>query len=332
MSNAVVAVHGAPTVAARFDDHERAWLAAMDDVFVVKDYRDKAQAIVDYVRKARLGLQAQNDAAERKLYAEHRLGELTTEMDKNEGGRPPENPSHDVRGLEVPPTYRDLGLEYMQVSRWQKVSGISEAFVATYVNRVRANVELLESGLKVGKDDPTEVTTSGLVRAWQMAVHKSSEEDEWLTPPDIIARTLQVLGAIDLDPCSNTFGDPNVPAAVRFVEGDDGLGRTWLGRVYMNPPYGATIAAWTTKLASEHAAGNVTEAIALVPARTDTEWWVAMRDTAICFVRGRLKFSGAANSAPFPSAVAYFGERRDDFAAAFGEIGDIWTRLDDERR
>lgn len=328
MSNAVVAVHGAPTVAARFDDQERAWLAAMDDVFVVKDYRDKAQAIVDYARKARLGLQAQNDAAERKLYAEHRLGELTTAMPKHPPGPESRDPLHDERDLSVPPTYKDLGLDYVQVHRWQKVSGISEAFVATYVNRVRANVELMESGLKVGKDDPIEVTTSGLVRAWQMEVHKSSEEDEWLTPPDIIARTLHVLGEIDLDPCSNTFGDPNVPAATRWVEGDDGLGRAWRGRVYMNPPYGATIAAWTAKLSSEHAAGNVVEAIALVPARTDTKWWGALRDTAICFVRGRLKFSGAANSAPFPSAVAYFGERRDDFADAFGEVGDIWTRLE----
>lgn len=314
------------TALVRFDDDERAWLAAMDDVFAVKDYRDKAQAIVDYARKARLGLAAQNDAAERKLYAEHRLGELTTEMPKHPAGRPPENRLHDVTDL--PLSYAELGLDKVQVHRWQKVASIPEPFVAKYVNRVRANIELMESGFKVGKDDPIEVTTSGLVRAHQMEVHKSSEEDEWLTPPSIIAATLDALGAIDLDPCSNTFGTPNVPADVRWTEADDGLAQTWRGRVYMNPPYGAAIGAWVAKLAEEHADGNVSEAIALVPARTDTDWWADLRDTAICLVHGRLRFSGHANSAPFPSAVAYFGARRAAFAETFGKLGDIWVRLE----
>lgn len=328
MSEAAVAIHGAPGVASRFDDRERAWLAAMDDVFVVKDYRDKAQAIVDYARKARLGLQTQNDAAERKLYAEHRLGVLTTEMPKHAGGY-----SEGVLQRETPPpTYDELGLDRVQVHRWQKVSGIKEAFVATYVKRVRANVELLESGLKLGKDDPTEVTTSGLVRAWQMAVHKSSEEDEWLTPPEIVAGVVEVLGAVDLDPCSNTFGEPAVPAASRFTEADDGLASPWHGRVYMNPPYGAAIGAWVEKLRAEHAGGTVTEAIALVPARTDTAWFAALRDCAVCFVRGRLRFSGSDNSAPFPSVLAYFGDGRDRFAETFAPVGDIWVRLDGEGR
>lgn len=300
----------------------------MDDVFAVKDYRDKAQAIVDYARKARLGLQAQNDAAERKLYAEHRLGELTTDMPKNAGAA---TPLHDERALTVP-TYEELGLDYVQVHRWQKVSGIKEAFVATYVNRVRANVELLQSGLKLGKDDQTEVTTSGLVRAWQMEVHKSSEEDEWLTPPEIVDGVLEVLGEVDLDPCSNTFGEPAVPAVSRFTEADDGLAREWGGRVYMNPPYGAAIGAWVDKLRREYDDGNVTEAIALVPARTDTAWFQALRDCAVCFVRGRLRFSGADNSAPFPSVLAYFGDDRARFVETFAGSGDIWVRLDGEGR
>jgi site-specific DNA-methyltransferase (adenine-specific) len=50
--------------------------------------------------------------------------------------------------------------------------------------------------------------------------------------------------------------------------------------------------------------------VCLVPARTDTAWWhdYAMKGQ-IRFLRGRLKFGGAANSAPFPSAVVVFDKQ-----------------------
>lgn len=46
----------------------------------------------------------------------------------------------------------------------------------------------------------------------------------------------------------------------------------------------------------------------LLPARTDTKWWhewVAPY-AELRFVKGRLKFGGAKNSAPFPSVVAIY--------------------------
>lgn len=47
--------------------------------------------------------------------------------------------------------------------------------------------------------------------------------------------------------------------------------------------------------------------VCLVPARTDTAWWhdYAMKGD-IYFVRGRLKFGGCKDSAPFPNAVVTF--------------------------
>lgn len=151
----------------------------------------------------------------------------------------------------------------------------------------------------------------------------SSDTPEWYTPADIIERTVALLGAIDLDPCSNE-GSPNVPAARYFTAADDGLRQIWSGRVYMNPPYGAVIGDWMTKLRDEHVAGRVPEAIALVPARTDTAWWQDnLSNTSICYVRGRLRFSGHENSAPFPSAVVYFGKRRTEFWEEFDDVGEI---------
>ena len=95
----------------------------------------------------------------------------------------------------------------------------------------------------------------------------------------------------------------------------------------MNPPYGGEISALVDKLCKQYALGNVTEAIALVPARVDTEWFRMFRDFTVCFVSGRLSFSGHDNSAPFPSAVVYLGKNPAAFCAQFEEIGDIWARV-----
>lgn len=155
----------------------------------------------------------------------------------------------------------------------------------------------------------------------------SSDSAEWFTPWDIIERVQTLFGEIDLDPCSND-GVPVVPALKHFKENDDGLTQEWSGRVYMNPPYGRGIGAWVTKLADAHASGDVPEAVALVPARTDTEWFQSFRDAAVCLIRGRLRFSESETGAPFPSTAVYLGPRREAFIAAFTDIGDVWVRAD----
>jgi phage N-6-adenine-methyltransferase len=165
-------------------------------------------------------------------------------------------------------------------------------------------------------------------QAPRLAVHFSSETPEHYTPRVIIDAALDCLGgAIDLDPCSN-LGEPNVPAAHHFTSADDGLAHEWIGRVYMNPPYGREIDAWIEKLCFEHAAGRTTAAIALLPARPDTQWFYRLRDHLCCFVSGRLTFIGNDDPAPFPSVVVYLGEDIGAFYHAFWALGDIWQRIE----
>jgi len=135
-----------------------------------------------------------------------------------------------------------------------------------------------------------------------------------------------VLGEIDLDPCSNSKTEPNIPAHHYYTIADNGLLQDWFGRVYMNPPYGREIAKWVRRLVSEYDNGNVREAIALVPARTDTAWFRLLRDGTICFIDGRLHFSNSKDGAPFPSAAIYLGKRVDVFDGVFSDIGDVWKR------
>ena len=160
------------------------------------------------------------------------------------------------------------------------------------------------------------------------SVHFSSASPEWYTPASIVERVSSVLGNIDLDPCSNGPGS-TVPAAQRFTEQDDGLARPWKGRVYMNPPYGRSIGRWTEKLCTEFEHGNVAEAVALVPARPDTEWFARLRQYPRCYLRGRLRFSDSENSAPFPSALFYFGDDVERFHAEVRELGDVYVLYED---
>ena len=82
----------------------------------------------------------------------------------------------------------------------------------------------------------------------------------------------------------------------------------WDGQtVFMNPPYGREIKDWLRKAYSESLKPG-TRVVCLIPARTDTKYWheYCMKAKEIHFVKGRLKFGGSANSAPFPSAVVVF--------------------------
>lgn len=161
----------------------------------------------------------------------------------------------------------------------------------------------------------------------KLSIHYSSETSKWNTPPHILELVAEVLGEIDLDPCSNE-GEPNVKAKAHYTETADGLSKAWAGRVYMNPPYGDEITHWTTKLHKAFEAGDVTEAIALVPARPDTAWFRLLRSHPRCFIKGRLKFGDSEQGAPFPSVAIYFGHNLNKFAEVFKRIGDIYVLFD----
>lgn len=160
-------------------------------------------------------------------------------------------------------------------------------------------------------------------RRAKMAVHFTSNTPEWYTPGHIIERTEGVFGHIDLDPCSNSKENPNVPALNHYTIDDNGLTQRWQGHIYMNPPYGDEIGAWVEKMIRSYREGDIYSAIALLPARTDTAWFQPLFDYTICFIRGRLKFSGAENSAPFPSVIVYLGTDIELFRDWFHDLGRI---------
>ena len=132
----------------------------------------------------------------------------------------------------------------------------------------------------------------------------SSKTDNWATPPEVF-KDLDNEFKFTLDPCASK---ENHKCDKYFTKEENGLLQDWGGqRVYCNPPYGRTVGDWVEKAAKESRKENTT-VVMLLPARTDTKWfhkYIYGRAT-IRFIRGRLKFGGSKNSAPFPSMIVIF--------------------------
>lgn len=153
----------------------------------------------------------------------------------------------------------------------------------------------------------------------------SSESNEHYTPGYLLDMVAEVMGGIDLDPCA----DPGkrVPAHRHFAEEDNGLIMPWYGRVFMNPPYGPNTRRWVEKLIAQLAIGKTKEAITLTAARTDTRFFALLHGGPVCYVKGRLLFLNSSYdeqiSAPFPSALRYFGPNHAKFYEVFSRIGAV---------
>jgi site-specific DNA-methyltransferase (adenine-specific) len=113
----------------------------------------------------------------------------------------------------------------------------------------------------------------------------------------------------------------------------DGLAADWAAETkrlggfpaWCNPPYGRPIAAWMAKAAQ--AARNGATIVTLVPVRADTAWWhehVLATGAETRYVRGRLTFGDAVNTAAFASAVVIY--RPTDIPGAPGPVGVMSNR------
>jgi phage N-6-adenine-methyltransferase len=162
---------------------------------------------------------------------------------------------------------------------------------------------------------------SNFVETEKSKTPKFKSSDCWYTPLYIVELILKVLGVIDLDPCADD--GKHIPATYHYTAADDGLTKEWHGRVFMNPPYSHP-GKWMTKLKTEFEFGRVTEAIALVPAATDTSWLApVLKVQPVCFWKGRIKFLDV-NYQPKQSArqshvLVYWGDNWKRFKEVFEE-------------
>ena len=132
----------------------------------------------------------------------------------------------------------------------------------------------------------------------------SSKTDLWETPQDLFDK-LNNEFQFTLDVCATP---ENAKCDKFYTKEQDGLKHPWKGTVWCNPPYGRGIGQWVRRALFASVSGSTV--VMLLPARTDTKWFhnyiYKRNNVEIRFIRGRLKFGGSKNSAPFPSMVVVF--------------------------
>lgn len=138
----------------------------------------------------------------------------------------------------------------------------------------------------------------------------STGKDDWETPPELFNKLNEEFH-FTVDACANSI---NHKLERYWSEEDDGLSKSWQNEVvWCNPPYSRSTkkkkgqADWIKKAYEEYQIGNST-IVMLLPARTDT---IAFHSyiyniAEIRFLKGRLKFVGAKDSAPFPSMIVIY--------------------------
>ena len=227
----------------------------------------------------------------------------------------------------------------------ERVTEIADGLVADGVrpspdNVLRTHAKLEELGtmrtniaadrLRAKGED---ITPMGLISessSGALPMSRRTDNDEWYTPQFITDSARTVMGGIDLDPASNAAAQEWIRAAQYYDLGDDGLEKTWRGRVWINPPYSrGNITAFAEKMCTSYESGFMTQGVWLSNLDTKARWGqrIIAVASAICHWRGSITFidgSGANRDGKgsfFPKMVLYFGPRTDEFIAEFSQYG-----------
>jgi hypothetical protein len=118
-------------------------LAEAKDLKEVKALRDKAEAARQYARSSAMSQEIQNHAAELKLLAERRAGELLDDLVPHGGKRTASSQHGNL-------TLAELGINANQSSRWRREAAVPEPVFKQYVSAAN----------KFGRD----ITSQGLLR------------------------------------------------------------------------------------------------------------------------------------------------------------------------
>lgn len=302
-------------------------LSIAKSVDEVKDIRDKSIAIQEYAKQAK-NRQMEIDAAEIRIRAERRLGELLKETEKATGTRGQRLSAGPGRGnktggavleppVSVTPTLAEQGIDKKLSSRAQKLAAIPDK---VFEKKLSGWKEQVEAGNQKIHTDILQKTTH---------VSNNTGENEWYTPKEYIDAAVAVMGAIDCDPASTDIANKVVKAKAFYSESEDGLKQKWGKRVWMNPPYAQpAIANFAEAVSSKYESGEVEQACILVNNATETKWFQRMLSvaSAVCFVAGRVRFLDPQGNPGAPlqgQAVLYLGARGIAFKNAFSRLGEV---------
>jgi len=120
----------------------------------VKHVHDLAQAAAVYARAARLGLEAQNSAAEIKIRAERKAGEMLEGLERGQGGDRRsdifQTSNNGLMKSNYAAVLEETDTTRQAAARWQKIAALPDAQFEHYI--------------AVTKDERAELTTAGVLR------------------------------------------------------------------------------------------------------------------------------------------------------------------------
>ena len=139
----------------------------------------------------------------------------------------------------------------------------------------------------------------------------SSTKEDWATPQDFFDKLNEEFH-FDLDPCADA---ENAKCKEYFTKEENGLLKDWGGGVASSAIH------HTAEHQRANGSGSVTKkrrsperlSLHLFRRRTDTRFFhdYIYHKAEIRFIKGRLKFGGCKDAAPFPSMVVIFGKERE---------------------
>ncbi len=148
-----------------------------------------------------------------------------------------------------------------------------------------------------------------MTTAWNDDQLYSSKKQDWATPQALFDALNEEFGFV-IDAAASEHN-----AKCNTYLSTNSLSYPWAElseyrSVWLNPPYGKDIGQWVEKAYKESKRGCCVVVLTFV--RSDTKWWHdwAMKAAEIRLIKGRIKFEGAAASAPAPSCLLIFDESR----------------------
>jgi hypothetical protein len=172
------------TALIRYDAARKA-IAAAHRVDEAKKIRDKAEAVRTYAKLAG-DLDMQNMAAEIRIRAERRAGQLLLEMEKNPGrrgaGRPRKDGTKRRSGVPTayPPTLDQIGISKDQSSKWQRLA-------------LLVDEGTFERALLQARERNGELTNAALLRE----IREIATPTEVITEPDVNVTASELIRDIE---------------------------------------------------------------------------------------------------------------------------------------
>ncbi len=136
--------------------------------------------------------------------------------------------------------------------------------------------------------------------------------EDWATP-NWLFNYANAKHHFDVDAAASTGNSKTI---LYWSKETNGLNQDWDGhRVWCNPPYGRQLDDWVPKILHERFYAKVI--CLLVPASTETKWWMDLCINAnmVQFIRGRVHFTDQAGRTGRPRLASA-----------------LWTLLPDGRR